>query len=202
MSTTSIGKQNVGRIAERVVANELEFRGYRVSDLNKDGISPNVDLLAVKDGIPWQIQVKGASYSGWWVNYGVCDQEIINGSRRMFNRANSPLRAQIVVLVCVKSPKDYRCVVLPVNAAEDAAQLNLDYAYREPNKDGSAKVPNKVYVNLRYVPNTKDAKRKMRMMKEQEFINRFIDDEQNAGADLWDFDVLTKGFAGVQQKIE
>jgi hypothetical protein len=58
---TSINRRNVGRIAERIVANELEFRGFRVGDLNKEGISANADLIAVKDGEPRQTQVKGAS---------------------------------------------------------------------------------------------------------------------------------------------
>ena len=43
-----IHKGNVGRIAERIVSNELEFRGFRVSDLNKEGTSANADLLAVQ----------------------------------------------------------------------------------------------------------------------------------------------------------
>ena len=32
----SVNKSNVGRIAERIVSNELEYRGFRVSDLNKE----------------------------------------------------------------------------------------------------------------------------------------------------------------------
>lgn len=35
----SINRHNVGRIAERIVSNELEYRGFRVSDLNKEGTS-------------------------------------------------------------------------------------------------------------------------------------------------------------------
>jgi hypothetical protein len=49
-------QHNVGRISERIVSNELEFRGFRVSDLNKEGTSANADLLAAKDGKTWQIQ--------------------------------------------------------------------------------------------------------------------------------------------------
>ena len=104
MSEGIVGKQNVGRIAERIVANELEFRGFRVSDLNKDGVSANADLLAVKDGKAWQIQVKGASYeadyaNGWWFSYGYCNAEIIeNRQLCMFNRSRGYYQAQIVVL--------------------------------------------------------------------------------------------------------
>jgi hypothetical protein len=51
----SVKRENVGRLAERIVANELEWRGFRVSDLNKDGLSPNVDLIAAGHGNVWQI---------------------------------------------------------------------------------------------------------------------------------------------------
>jgi methanogenic corrinoid protein MtbC1 len=39
-----ISQGDVGRIAERIVANELEARGFRVSDLNSDGTAANADL--------------------------------------------------------------------------------------------------------------------------------------------------------------
>ena len=41
-----INKRNVWRIAERIVSNELEARGFRVSALNKQGLAANADLLA------------------------------------------------------------------------------------------------------------------------------------------------------------
>jgi hypothetical protein len=182
MSTKGIGKQNSGRIAERIVANELSYRGFSVSDLNKEGVSANIDLLAVKDGKPWQIQVKGATEDrGWWVNYGGCDEDIIAKRKPMYNRVKGFFAAQIVVLVSVKSPKDYCCVVLPVDKAEEAAQINLDYAYRPANKDGSPKKPNKVWVSLNYIPAVakNDLKREL-MKREQEIIKPFIDN--------WDFE--------------
>ena len=75
MNPIGINEHNVGRIAERIVSNELEFRGFRVSDLNKEGTSANADLLAVRDGKTWQIQVKGATEdNGWWVSYGYCQR--------------------------------------------------------------------------------------------------------------------------------
>ena len=43
----------------------------------------------------------------------------------MFNRIASFYKADFVVLVAVKSPKEYSCVVLPVETAETAAQINL-----------------------------------------------------------------------------
>jgi Holliday junction resolvase len=67
-----ISQRNVGRIAERIVANELEARGFRVSDLNRDGTVANADLLAVAPNLTLQVQVKGASNTDtdpWRVEY-------------------------------------------------------------------------------------------------------------------------------------
>ena len=142
MGPIGINKHNVGRIAERIVSNELEFLGFRVSDLNKEGTSANADLLAAKDGKTWQIQVKGATYDGWWFGYGYCTEAIIagkgTGEGRMFNRCSTSsfYRAEIVVLVSVKSPREYSCLVLPVETAEKAAQENLDREYRTLTKKG------------------------------------------------------------------
>jgi hypothetical protein len=124
MGEININKHNVGRVAERVVSNELESRGFRVSDLNKKGTSANADLLAAKDGKTWQIQVKGASEggSGWWVNYGFGQDEVIEGRKKMYNSVESFYRARVVILVSVKSAREYRCVVLLVDEAEKAAQ--------------------------------------------------------------------------------
>jgi len=57
-----INKGNVGRIAERIVANEVEWRGFQVSDLNKEVTAANADLLAAKSGKALQVQVKGSTW--------------------------------------------------------------------------------------------------------------------------------------------
>jgi hypothetical protein len=176
MNSASIGKHNVGRIAERIVANELEYRGFRVSDLNKEGVSANADLLAAKDGKTWQIQVKGATAdNSWWVNYGFCDEEVIAGEKHMFNKASGFYKAQIVILVAVRSPTDYKCVVLPEPIAEKAAQINLAYAYRIPKKNNAPKKPGKVWVALDYLPKARDASKIPLMKAEQELIKPFVD---------------------------
>jgi hypothetical protein len=133
----NIGSHNVGRIAERIVANELEARGFRVSDLNKDGVSPNVDLLAISESQSLQIQVKGA-FNGpkdrLWIGYGHCTDQILDRKEPMFNRRKSGFyRADVVVLVAVRSLIDYSCFVLPIEAAEEAAQLHLDADFRSRN---------------------------------------------------------------------
>ena len=185
MNSISINKHNVGRIAERIVSNELESRGFRVSDLNKEGTSANADLLAAKDGKTWQIQVKGATYdndydNGWYVNYGFCDDAIIDGQKEMFNVANSFYKAEIVVLVCVRELRVYRCVVFPLKVAREAAALNLNYAYRPLNSDGSRKKPNRVSVSLGYIHKPRDASQLPLREKEQELLTQFEDN--------WDFE--------------
>jgi hypothetical protein len=182
MGFESIGQQNVGRIAERIVANELEYRGFRVSDLNKEGISANADLIAARNGKTLQIQVKGASFEkgyaeGWWFSYGYCDKQIIaDKSLPMFNRRKGFYEADIVAMVCVKTPKEYKCLIMPVKEAEKAAQMNLDYAYRTKKLDGSDKKPNKVWVGYHFVPaKTRVASKRNRMLEEQAFLEPYLD---------------------------
>jgi hypothetical protein len=113
--------------------------------------------------------------NGWWVNYGFGNQEKIDGEKPMFNAVTSFYSAQVVVLVSVRSPSAYKCVVLPVSMAEQAAQLNLDHSYRTPRLDGAKKKPGKVWVSLGYVPKPRDASRMPTLKAEQEILNRFID---------------------------
>jgi hypothetical protein len=78
-----------------IVANELEFNGFRVTDLNKGGISENADLLAAHDGECLQIQVKGASErknnkgrEDWWVQYGYADSDTAGKKKPAFNQVS------------------------------------------------------------------------------------------------------------------
>ncbi len=177
MSLLGIRKQNVGRIAERIVSNELEYRGFRVSDLNKEGTSANADLLAAKDGRTWQLQVKGATEDGdgTWFGYGFCTDAILAKKEPMFNRRASFYEAEIVVLVSVKSPKEYSCLVLPVQIAEEAAQINLDREYRTPKKDGSPKKPHVVWISLDCIPPRMNATRKALLEQEQKLLKPYRD---------------------------
>lgn len=178
MSSIRINKTNVGRIAERIVSNELEYRGFRVSDLNKEGPSANADLLAAKDGNTWQIQVKGATEGndGWWFNYGRCNEAIIEHKEtRMFNRSSSFYEAKIVVLVSVKSPIEYCCAVLPVESAEKAVQINLDREYRTRRKDNRPKRPGPVWSSLNWIPERTTDERKDSFKAEQEILQSHRD---------------------------
>ena len=179
MQTTMIGmgRHNVGRIAERIVSNELEYHGFRVSDLNKEGASVNADLLAAKDGRTWQMQVKGASLKlgeDWWFNYGYCTGKTLQPQGRMFNTAGGFYRAEFVVLVAVRSPSDYCCLVLPETKAEEAAQMNIDYAFRTKLNNGEPKKPGKAWTYLDYLMNTKDPIKRAAMKEEQDLLKPFI----------------------------
>lgn len=177
MSEIGINQKNVGRIAERIVANELEYRGFRVSDLNKEGTSANADLLAAKDGKTWQIQVKGSTEDGgWWFNYGYCDEDMIaNRDVKMFNRGSGFYKAEFVVLVSVKSPAQYACVVLRLETAEKLVQMNLDYAFRNLKKDGQPKKAGKMWGWLDYIPNTKNVAKVAALKAEQGILKKHRD---------------------------
>jgi hypothetical protein len=129
-----ITSRNVGRIAERIVANELEARGFRVNDLNKDGIAANADLVAISPSQTLQIQVKGATNGPKdrypWVGYGYLSKETLSGDEPVFNRRKSFYKANTVTLVALRSLTEYTCFVLPIDVAQRAAQLHLA-AYRD-----------------------------------------------------------------------
>jgi hypothetical protein len=178
MSNVHINRHNVGRIAERIVSNELESRGFRVSDLNKEGTSANADLLAAKDGKTWQIQVKGATEGGdgWWINYGFCQQDVIDKQRTVYNAVESFYRAQVVVLVSVKTASDYKCVVLPVEEAEKAAQLCAEHSFRNLTQKGAKKKPGKLWAPIDYIAaKLKDPSRLPLLQAEQRILKKYID---------------------------
>jgi hypothetical protein len=172
-----INKDNVGSIAERIVSDELEYRGYRVSNLNNEGLSANDDLLAVKDGVTWQIQVKGSTEEdGFWFGYGHATEGIVAGIEPAFNRKSTKFyKAEIVVLVCVKSPSVYQCLILSIEVAERAAQINMDHGLRTAKSDGSPKKPGKIFVCLDFVPKVKDPERQALIEEEVELLKPYRD---------------------------
>ncbi|HTN61156.1 MAG TPA: hypothetical protein VL147_06325 [Devosia sp.] len=171
MPAAAIDRSNVGRIAERIVANELESLGWRVSDLNKDGLAANADLIAAKDGLVRQIQVKGASNKEgerWWFHYGYCTEEIIEEKTPVFNRKSGFYIADFVVLVAVRSIKEYRCIVLPSAAAESLAQHNMNLCYRTLTRKGEKRKPGKVWASIVSAPREHDRTPEARKNMEEE----------------------------------
>lgn len=151
-----INSKNVGRIAERIAMNEMEARGFHIIDLAyMSKTSANVDFIASKNGKSYNVQVKGASNpaisasSRWWVQYGYCDEEIIARRCSAFNRKSDfALKADIIVLLAVNSPSTYRAIVLPIDVAEQAAQLNMDGYYRQDKPTGGQRKPGKLWTDL------------------------------------------------------
>ncbi|WIY69544.1 hypothetical protein KB221_00630 [Aquidulcibacter paucihalophilus] len=152
-----VARVNVGRIAERIVMNELESRGYHIIDLAYTSKTfANVDFIASKAGQSFNVQVKGTSLKSGArraVQYGYCTKEIVAGTVPMFNgKTEAALRADVIVLVGVYSPSKYHAVVLPVATAEQAAQTNIGQYYRGTKRDGGVRKENKVYVELEGSP--------------------------------------------------
>jgi hypothetical protein len=151
-----VNSKNVGRIAERIAMNELEVRGFHIIDLAyMSKTSANVDFIASKDGRSFNVQVKGASNpdvsptNRWWVQYGYCDEAAVNGERSIFNsKSDFALMADVIALVAVQSPSNYRAVVLPVEVAEQAAQMNMDGYYRQLKASGGSRQPGKIWTDL------------------------------------------------------
>ncbi len=95
----------------------------------------------------------------------------------MFNRvAGSFYRADMVALVAVRTPNEYRVVMLPLAQAEDAAQSNLDHAFRTPTLSGNKRSPDaKAWVSLDRIPNVRDAARLPILEAEAQILAPYID---------------------------
>lgn len=106
-------------------------------------------------------------------NDGFSNEAIIDRRKLVFNSTSGFYRAQIVVLVSVKSPAEYQCLVLPVDKAEEAAQLNLDRSYRTLNADGSRKRPGPVWIALEYHPIPRDPAKVPSLKAEQDLVRPF-----------------------------
>jgi hypothetical protein len=165
-----INSRNVGRIAERIAMNELEARGFHIIDLaymSKTAV--NIDFIASKGGKSFNVQVKGATNplsSRWWVQYGYCDEDIVEGRRPLFNsKSDFALKAELIVLLAVNSPSKYCAIVVPVEKAEEAAQINMSGYYRLPKPAGGKRKPGKIWTDLEPAANprkqnqSKDAER-------------------------------------------
>jgi hypothetical protein len=160
-----INSRNVGRIAERIAMNELEARGFHIIDLAyMSKTSANVDFIASKGGRSFNIQVKGATNvfnspsARWWVQYGYCDEAAVLGHREIFNaKTDFALRANVIVLLAIKSPSEYRAIVLPAEKAERAAQINMDGYYRQPKPGGGERKPGKIWSYLEAASNPRKA---------------------------------------------
>lgn len=155
-----IDQKNVGRIAERIAMNELEARGFHIIDLAYTSRTfANVDFIASKGGRSFNVQVKGSSVpmgKRRAIHYGYCVGAQVDGSMPVFNgKTDAALRADSIILMGVRSATDYWASVLPVERAEEAAQLNLNQYFRLPKADGSPRKEGKMYVEIDASPNAR-----------------------------------------------
>ena len=134
----SLSSNAVKALGERIVANELTFRGWLVVNTNSgEQNSPNIDLIALKGDKRVTIQVKttgaqshkGQHFMGYYREEG-----------GYFNSKPGP-KCDFVVTVHVYAPTDYSCLVLPVAEAEDMCGLHGEYWMNVPKKDGDMRSP-------------------------------------------------------------
>lgn len=179
-----IDKKNVSRIAERIAMNELEARGFHIIDLAyMSKTTANVDFIASKGANSFRVQVKGTTnkpQARWAVQYGFCDENTVQKRHSFFNSKTAfTLQADVVVLLAVKSPSNYRAVVMPVKEAEQAAQMNMDGYYRQPKPGGGKRKPHKVWTDLEPTPNPR--KQNLFKEKEQAFLRPYADAWETLG---------------------
>lgn len=63
----------------------------------------------------------------------------------------SRYKADIVVLVAGESPKDHRCIILPLEKAEEAVQIDLNRKHKPLKRDGTSKQGGKLWGGLNYI---------------------------------------------------
>jgi hypothetical protein len=84
--------------------------------------------------------------------------------------------------VSVESASEYKCIILPVDEAESAAQLSLDHSFRVPNRNGSKKKPGKLWAHVDYIAKVRDKSRLPALNAEQAILKKYIDN--------WDIDLI------------
>jgi hypothetical protein len=108
------------------------------------------------------------------VQYGYCDADSIAKKQPIFNRVASFYKADIVALVAVRTPNEYCCVLLPVDKAEEAVQLNLDRDYRTLTLKGAPRRPHKIWVYLDKTPRFRDQTRRPLFDQELNILNAYM----------------------------
>jgi hypothetical protein len=93
----------------------------------------------------------------------------------VFNQVSGFYRAEIVVLVAVRTPTEYCCVVLPVAEAEKAAQINLERDYRTTTLKGTSRQPHIIQVWLDRIPKFKDPARSPLLAQELKILSAYRD---------------------------
>jgi len=97
-------------------------------------------------------------------------------SRCSIESPGASYEANTVALVAVRTPNEYRVVILPVADAEAAAQINLNHAFRTLMLNGGTRSPDaKASVYLDRIPNVRDATRQPLLEDELKILRPYID---------------------------
>ena len=111
---SSLTATAIGAIGERIVANELTFRGFLAVNANSgEENSPNCDLIALKDGQRRTIQVTATNASSHKVQYFLGYYKEVG---HHFNTKTGP-KADVVIAVYLYSLVNYSCLILPIKDA-------------------------------------------------------------------------------------
>ena len=126
-------------IGERIVANELTFRGFLAVNANSGEENfPNLDLIALKGGQRSTIQVKASNASSHKGQYRL-GQYRETGD--YFNRKTGP-KADVIIAVYLYSPIKYSCLILPVKDAERVCRQHGARWMNTPKRNGQKRSPN------------------------------------------------------------
>ena len=142
---SSLSSTASAAIGERIVANELTFRGFLAVNVNSgEENSPNLDLIALKGGQRSAIQVKASHASSHKGQYRL---GYYRETGDYFNTKTGP-KADVVIAVYFYSPSEYTCLILPVKDAEQVCRQQGAHWMNTAKKDGqkrSTKFP--IYVH-------------------------------------------------------
>lgn len=146
-STEKLSSSAIKAIGERLVSNELTFRGWTVINANAgEQNAPNIDLIALNKKNRITIQVKCSTAKSHK------DQHFFgySGSKgKLFNTKDGP-EADFIVSIYVHSPCQYSCLVLPTKTAERACQKHREYWQDNPKRDGGKRSENfPIFLNLK-----------------------------------------------------
>lgn len=142
------GQRQSGDIGERIVAAELEARGWAVSLPRVN--QPNYDLIAEKSFGPVYVQVKTSSEKQRldWIAAGKCTEGILYNGRPMLNSVEAERPCDVVVCVTylLADPRRYQCWVFPKDEAEEIFRRQAIAYYSQRKRDGSARKPGPVFI--------------------------------------------------------
>lgn len=137
--TSKLSSNAVKAIGERVVANELTYRGWVAINANSgEENAPNIDIIALNKNKRITIQVKSSTASSHKGHYFLGYKK---GDNAHFNTKYGPI-ADYIIAVYIFSPTNYTCLVLPVNEAERVCTIHNKHWMSKLKRDGNIRSEN------------------------------------------------------------